>query len=170
LNDAFNAGKIDAVRERLDEIPDGLDDLFTNILTRDNNDIDDLIQCLQLILFAQRSLAREELYSAIIFANSRRVRRDVQLDTDSIIGNFILNVSKGFVEVTRSKARTVQFIHESVRDFLLGRDGFNRLQADLRGITVGMFHGRLVQTCYDYLCQINQEMARDEFENCVPFH
>jgi ankyrin repeat protein len=36
---------------------------------------------------------------------------------------FVRSSSKGLAEVTRNKASEVQFIHESVRDFLLGRYG-----------------------------------------------
>jgi hypothetical protein len=37
------------------------------------------------------------------------------------IKTFMRNSSKGLAEVTRNKASEVQFIHESIRDFLLGK-------------------------------------------------
>ena len=43
----------------------------------------------------------------------------------------ILSSSKGLAEMTRSKNQTVQFIHESVRDFLLKGNGLSGLRPDL---------------------------------------
>jgi hypothetical protein len=42
----------------------------------------------------------------------------VELDQ---IKTFVRSSSKGLAEVTRNKASEVQFIHKSVRDFLLGK-------------------------------------------------
>lgn len=41
LNVAFDHGRVQAVRQWLDEIPDELDNLFSDILTRDNKDKED---------------------------------------------------------------------------------------------------------------------------------
>ncbi|GCB21302.1 vegetative incompatibility protein HET-E-1 [Aspergillus awamori] len=91
----------------------------------------DLTFCLQLVLFAHRPLSRDELYFAVMFAKDGLIKRDGEWHIDPHIENFILNISKGLVETARSKSRTVHFIHESVRDFLLRRNGFSRLQAGL---------------------------------------
>ncbi|KAI2966230.1 hypothetical protein CBS147323_5451 [Aspergillus niger] len=161
LNDAFAKGKLHAVRQRLDEIPDGLDELFTDMLTRDTNDISDLIFCLQLVLFAHRPLSRDELYFAVMFAKDGLIKRDGEWHIDPHIENFILNISKGLVETARSKSRTVHFIHESVRDFLLRRDGFSRLQAGLGANAVGNAHDELAQLCFRYICQFKLLAADD---------
>ncbi|KAI3011329.1 hypothetical protein CBS147352_1920 [Aspergillus niger] len=161
LNDAFAKGKLHAVRQRLDEIPDGLDELFTDMLTRDTNDISDLIFRLQFILFAHRPLSRDELYFAVMFAKDGLIKRDGEWHIDPHIENFILNISKGLVETSRSKSRTVHFIHESVRDFLLRRDGFSRLQAGLGANAVGNAHDELAQLCFRYMCQFKLLAADD---------
>jgi len=41
LNVAFDHGRVQAVRQCLDEIPGELDNLFSDILTRDNKDKED---------------------------------------------------------------------------------------------------------------------------------
>lgn len=66
LNEAYDHGQIYALRKRLKEIPNDLDDLFVDILTRDNKNKDELILCLQWILYARRPLKGLELYFAII--------------------------------------------------------------------------------------------------------
>ncbi|PYH31536.1 uncharacterized protein BO87DRAFT_418040 [Aspergillus neoniger CBS 115656] len=166
LNDAFAKGKIHAVRQRLDEIPDGLDELFTDMLTRDTEEIDDLIFCLRLILFAQRPLSKDEFYFGVMFTKNGLIKREGEWHIDPHIENSILNVSKGLVEITRTKARIVHFIHESVRDFLLRRDGFSRLQAGSSANTIGNAHNELAQICFRYICQIKL-MAAKEPRRCV---
>jgi hypothetical protein len=47
--------------------------------------------------------------------------------TGEVLRKFILDVSKGLAEITKSKASTVQFIHELVRDFLLKEGGMKKL-------------------------------------------
>ncbi|RAK89407.1 hypothetical protein BO79DRAFT_217474 [Aspergillus costaricaensis CBS 115574] len=153
LNDAFAKGKIHAVRQRLDEIPDGLDELFTDMLTRDTEEIDDLIFCLRLILFAQRPLSKDEFYFGVMFTKNGLIKREGEWHIDPHIENFILNVSKGLAEITRTKARIVHFIHESVRDFLLRRDGFSRLQAGSSANTIGNAHNELAKICFRYICE-----------------
>ncbi|RAH53836.1 hypothetical protein BO85DRAFT_504047 [Aspergillus piperis CBS 112811] len=167
LNDAFAKGKIHAVRQRLDEIPDGLDELFTDMLTRDTDEIDDLIFCLRLILFAQRPLSKDEFYFGVLFTKNGLIKREGEWHIDPHIENFILNVSKGLVEITRTKARIVHFIHESVRDFLLRRDGFSKLQAGSSANTIGNAHNELAQICFRYICQIKLMAAKELRRPCV---
>jgi ankyrin repeat protein len=155
LNEAFDHGRVQAVRQRLNEIPDELDDLFTDILTRDNKDKEDLVLCLQWILFAQRPLTREELYFAIWFHKSSLLQRDEE-HTQQVIEQFILSASKGLAEITRSKDHTVQFIHESVRDFFLLRDGWTRFQPSLKENPAGLSHDGLRRCCFRYLQRLNE--------------
>lgn len=113
------------VRERLQEIPPKLNDLFQMILTRDGDNIEQLQLCLNWILFASRALKPEELYFAIQLGSDKECtgfwdQADVEPEA---MKTFVRTSSKGLAEVTRNKASEVQFIHESVRDFLLGKYG-----------------------------------------------
>jgi hypothetical protein len=75
-----------------------------------------------------------------------------------------LNCSKGLVELTRGKKATVQFIHESVRDYLLGT-GLLDLDVNLQGDLVGASHERLKQCCQSYILDPSKttlERSRDE--------
>ncbi len=69
----------------------------------------------------------------------------------SDIRKFILSSSKGLAEVTKSKTPTVQFIHESVRDFLLKEKGFEEIWSDLGRNFQGESHERLKQCCLGYM-------------------
>ncbi len=115
---------ISAIRDRLQEVPSELSDLFEMILTRDGEHPDRLRLCLMWILFATDPLRPEELYFAIQLgldkgSSSYWDREDVDLDQ---METYVRSSSKGLAEVTRP-ASHVQFIHESVRDILFGKYG-----------------------------------------------
>jgi ankyrin repeat protein len=68
-----------------------------------------------------------------------------------VMKKFILNSSKGLAEITKSKTPTVQFIHESVRDFLVKENGLGELFPDLGSNFQGQSHDRLKQCCLIYM-------------------
>ncbi|KAM7184184.1 hypothetical protein V8F20_012322 [Naviculisporaceae sp. PSN 640] len=126
LNTAYLNGlvSISSIRNRLKAIPPGLNELFDMILARDGKNLDQLHICLRWILFASRPLQPQEFYFAVQLGLDKESctywdREDVGLDQMKM---FVRTSTKGLAEVTRN-ASLVQFIHESVRDFLLGRYG-----------------------------------------------
>lgn len=149
LNKEYDHGRVHALRKRLTEIPDGLDKLFEDILTRDRVNCEELVLCLQWILYSTRPLVREELYYAILSGTDHETLADSTAETitSEDMERFILSCSKGLAETTKSKSPTVQFIHESVRDFLLGNNGFSKLKPEL---AAGQSHERLKQCCCIY--------------------
>lgn len=124
--DILNSDKsmpISKIRERLQHIPPKLNDLFDMILDRDKNNLQELELCLKWILFAKRPLKAQSLYFAVQFGCDQKcsgVWDQDDMDPESI-KIFVRSSSKGLAEVTRNKASEVQFIHESVREYLLGR-------------------------------------------------
>ena len=150
LNKEYDHGRIHGLRKRLREIPDGLEKLFEDILTRDGENMEELILCLQWILYAKRPLRQEEVYYAILSGTDPEALTSTTSEeiTTQDMERFILSCSKGLAETTRLKARTVQFIHESVREFLLGKHGFNKLRLELG---FGLSQDRLKQCCYSYM-------------------
>ena len=153
LNKAYDHGQIYALRKRLKEIPDELDDLFADILTRDGENREELVLCLQWILYAQRPFKQSELYFAIMsgIEPAELTEWDPEEITTQDMENFILSCSKGLAEVTKTKDQTVQFIHESVRDFLLQGNGLSKLQFDLGSNVAGLSQERLKQCYYRYI-------------------
>lgn len=161
LNQEFRRGRIFAVRQRLQEIPSGLSDLFRDLLRRDTVNMDDLLLCLQWILFSKRPLRREEFYFAMVAGwHVQHERNSVWVDepwnrdeaTIEVMDKFVLSSSKGLAEVTRAgKNATVQFIHESVNDFLLKDGGLYDLWPELAGNFVCSSHEKLKNCCLPYL-------------------
>ena len=119
-------------------------------MTRNRENIEELVLCLQWILYAKHPLKREEIYHAILSGadpEALSVSNSEEI-TAQDMERFILSCSKGLAETTKLKAQTVQFIHESVRDFLLGKNGFNKLKLELG---FGLSQDRLKQCCYNYI-------------------
>ena len=153
LNKAFDHGKLHTLQKKLQEIPNDLNELFRTILIRDNQNLDEMKLCLQCILFANRPLKREELYFAILSGTEpdELFPFDPEIVSPETMDLFILSSSKGLAEITRSKQSTVQFIHESVKDFLLKGNGLGQVWADLKANSIGMSQNRLKECCSNYI-------------------
>jgi hypothetical protein len=128
LNKEYRGGRIFDVRRRLDTIPTKLSDLFKEILWRDQKNLRDLQLCIQWIVFSKRPLKLEEYYFAAVSGLSPGELRewDQEEVTREDMSKFVLSSSKGLAETTKARSPTVQFIHESVREFFL-KDGQSEL-------------------------------------------
>jgi hypothetical protein len=114
-------GRVHLLEKRLEALPDDLHHLFSNILKTEPCGGNTLLLTYQWLLFAHRPLRREELYFALVTSDSRGEilawDRDEVSTTD--MERFIINSSKGLVEIGKGIQPIVQFIHGSVRDYLL---------------------------------------------------
>jgi len=151
LNKEYDRGRIHALRRRLQEIPGDLYTLFRDILTRDSHNTDELVLCIQWVLFAKQPLSPEQLYFAVLSRVEPELKWDPNEVTEDVIKLFILDSSKGLAEITTSKNQTVQFIHESVRDFLLKEGSLSDLWPNLGSNLQGQSHERLKQCCLAYI-------------------
>ncbi|KAG9757454.1 purine and uridine phosphorylase, partial [Aureobasidium melanogenum] len=160
LQKAFDDGLVHALGKCLKDIPDDLDKLFQDILTRDTEHMDNLKLCLKWILYAERPLSPEELYFAIRSTSSSAPATAWDPENLKIeyIKRFILSSSKGLADATKSKSPTIQFIHESVRDFLLKESG-SALQADIGLASPGLVHDFLKHSCQRYLISIPSSLV-----------
>jgi ankyrin repeat protein/nucleoside phosphorylase len=152
LNEDSDHGQIHRLKRRLGEIPKGLHELFGGMLSRDSKHMNNLISCLQWLLFSTRPLKPEELYYAIrvgVEPESITPWDPEEIDQHSI-QLFILSSSKGLAEITKQEAKRIQFIHESVRDYLLKDNGLQRL-IQTAGNFAGMSHLHLRDCCQSYI-------------------
>ncbi|RYP24412.1 hypothetical protein DL767_008620 [Monosporascus sp. MG133] len=153
LNKASAQGRVDELQKCLNGIPPGLDDLFEMILMRDREEMQEFRLCVQWILFAKRPLKLVEYFFAIRSPNSQetsRCRAAGDLSTE-VMCRFVHSSSKGLAEVTKTRNKdkmpTVQFIHESVRDFFLVKNGDRRLWPNIDGRFVAYSHEVLRDRC-----------------------
>ncbi len=153
LNKEHDSGRVHALRRKLQGIPSDLHELFCDILTRDSHNREELILCIQWVLFARQPLRPEQLYFAILSGVESQPLSRWDPDEISVhdIRRFILDSSKGLAEITLSETPKVQFIHESVNDFLLHENGLGRVWFELESNFQGQSHERLKQCCMNYM-------------------
>ena len=63
----------------------------------------------------------------------------------------VISSSKGLAEITKAKQPTVQFIHESVRDFLIKDRGLAEIWPDFKLDWESLGHDKLKRVCNSYL-------------------
>lgn len=162
LNEEFDRGQMHALKRRIQEIPTDLHELFRDILTRDSRDKDQLILCIQWVLFAKQPMSPEHLYFAVLSGVEPETvtRWDPEEISKDSMRRFLLNSSKGLTEITKSKVQKVQFIHESVRDFLLKDNGLGDIWPELSHNFEDQSHAQLRQCCSNYI-RLGGEGVRD---------
>lgn len=163
LKAEYRNGRIFDVKKRLAALPAKLSELFKEILGRDQINLGDLRLCIQWILFAKRPLTPEEYYFAVVSGLSpdALTESDPEEITAVEMGRFIVSSSKGLAGVTKGKKPTVQFIHESVREFWL-KDGLKELWPALAATEFeSQSHSKLQQCCNSYFKFSTASMDRE---------
>lgn len=156
LRKDFDRGRMHVVERRLQEIPNGTDELFNDIITRDNEDVEGLILCLQWILFARRPLEPIELFYGVTAGTDPDTiaKHDPLYVGEDVLHKFVLNSSKGLAELTSQPPQTVQFIHESVREYLLKAKHPSIFPAELATNFIGFSQERLKLCCEAYITAV----------------
>nr|POE94520.1 vegetative incompatibility protein het-e-1 [Quercus suber] len=154
LNPEYRVGRMWNIEKKLEEMPEKLSELFKTILRRDNTNMDDLLLCLQWILFSKRPLRAEEFYFAMAakLDQAQPGPWNRETVTNEHMARFVVGSSKGLAELTKSvETPTVQFIHESVRDYLIKDGGLCELWPHINGSLISSSHDQLKQSCENYL-------------------
>ncbi|TKX24551.1 ankyrin repeat-containing protein 8 [Elsinoe australis] len=154
LNDEDASGNIHRLTKRLEGLPTELEKLFEDILSTDTGADPRLLLCVQWILFTFRPLTVPELYWAVLAGTELEAFSDEDLEYARLLersdmDKFVLSSSRGLIEETKGKHATVQFIHESVREFFLHR-GLERYGIERLGSDPGKSHECLKTSCYRY--------------------
>ncbi|KAK4466758.1 ankyrin repeat-containing domain protein [Cladorrhinum samala] len=141
------------INKKLKKIPGDLRQLFHSILTRDSQDCEELLLCIQWLLFTRSPLQPVQLYFGLLSGIDPEILAAWDSDETPMadIERYIRNISKGLAESTKSKNSVVQFIHESVRDFLLKENGLREVWSNLSQNFEAQSHERLKQSCSAYL-------------------
>ncbi|KAF9768551.1 hypothetical protein IL306_014150 [Fusarium sp. DS 682] len=155
LNRENRRGRL-ALKRRLEQVPSGLSDLFKDLLKRDTANMEELQLSLFWILLSKRPLKPEEYYHAIWSGLSLEGLADLDIpevdmeDSEDCFDRCVISSSKGLAEITKIKHPRVQFIHESVRDFLIKDKGLHELWPELGPEWESIGHERLKLCCYSY--------------------
>lgn len=170
---------IQKLQALLKDIPPTLDALFRRMISaiKEEAEREKTLTLMQWILFAKQPLDTEELRHALAFSTddpppsiaSWRMSSE-DLEEGQGFERLLVNRSLGLLEVLaaaritnalkdpsmpvdRESRRRVQFIHESVRDFLIRTDapGLNLLRPTLGIHYVGESHDKLLRGCISYI-------------------
>jgi hypothetical protein len=161
LNEDKARGRVHLLNSHLNALPSGLHQLFGNIMRKERHEDRTLQLTFQWLLFASRPLRLEELYFALMTSESSNNADEWLRDEVNVVdmANFILDSSRGLVEIARSATPTVQFIHESVRDYLLNAwlPTFDSRQGT---DPVALCHDQLRQCCQQHILTIAPVLLR----------
>jgi len=166
LNKAYDQGKSAAsMLQRLKEIPRDLHDIFAQLLPKDQEDSDECVALLAWVLFPTRPLSQTELCDAIryiCFTTDTDLDQDIHTTQDTTY-RYLLNCSRGLVELTKANPSVVQFIHETVRDYLLGGNMLGERKLALcasnspeSGFQADHCHLKIAEGCLQYLVGLHR--------------
>jgi hypothetical protein len=161
-------GDQDAMLERVKHIPSRLDDLFSELLKTNTNNMDETIILLQWMLYARDLPHPTLLYTAVkVGTQPHLASGKMNIPKDETVRQFLLNRSKGLVEVVAAGDNgstgevQVHFIHETVQSFLSSSKGLPELRPELNKNLLGLSHDKLRGICGDYLSkQLISQMPR----------
>lgn len=155
LNIVFDRGKsLEEASKRLEDIPEELDALFVEILAKSDEDVDDCVSLLQWVVFAMESLTPQQLYLALLYSKAASPVGRPTVPEFGRLAKYLLHCSRGLIEVTKSDPPQVQFIHETIRSFLLSGRGLVKVQPQLRIGFEGSSHDKLKEACLQ--CILNE--------------
>lgn len=161
LNKAYDhGGGPRAMIALLKQIPKGLNALFSEILSKTSECFSECETLLRWVSLSMRPLRPEELYLAVLYsrysdpAEDFRAEEAAATDIDRV-QKCILDWSRGLVEVTKSEHKDrdsiVQFIHESVRDYMMFSEEAFQLMPSLSAGVQGASHDLMKTVCVEYL-------------------
>ncbi|KAM0804483.1 hypothetical protein BDR22DRAFT_794157, partial [Usnea florida] len=148
-----------AIQTMIRNIPAELNELYTNLLKFvDDYERAQSLRLFQWLSFAFRPLTLSELRLALVvsadttYKTLRECRKsEFYVDTDEDMERIVCDLSKGLAEVIENGSKRIaQFVHQSVKDFLLERGGFQILDYASEGTVVGRGHFWLSRSCVKY--------------------
>jgi ankyrin repeat protein len=157
-----------AMKSRLREIPEGLPELFKSIILRDAEHKEEFLLCLRWILYARRPLTLKEWYFAMMAGVNGHLEW-VEGVTDHRMETFLLSSSKGLAELTTGLTVTTQFIHESVRDYLIHQGGFEEICSEQKS-PASISHEQLKQCCLRGMMSDLEQSHRNPFADYATTH
>jgi hypothetical protein len=146
VNQDDRNGNAADIYQRLDQIPTELSDLFNELIARGTKS-EHLRPLIQWVAFSIRPLTPTELYCSLMNEASA-IDLETPVFEQSNLAKFVLSTSKGLVETTQGPWPRVQFIHESLRTYFLGK-----------GIVHLVSQANVAHTCSDNTRSEVQEVA-----------
>ena len=155
----YKCRKIATIQAMIQNTPTELHELYTGLLspTKDQERVQSL-HFMQWICFSFRPLTLRELRLALAInpdiphtSIHQCLNPEFYVDIDEDMQRVVYDLSKGLAEVQQhGSTQIVQFIHQSVQDFLLEK-GFEILNNSIAGNVIGHGHLWISRSCIEYL-------------------
>lgn len=163
LNKLYDEGhSLRRMLRHLEKVPPTLHDMYAEIFSRDRDDLDQCTTLFRWVLFTLRPLSPAELYIAVQIGSSAE-DWDNTLPTEETMRKYLLNCSRGLIEITKTRRPEVQFIHETVRDFLLGNSApttGSRIAGEITTVPpifeAHRCHHAIAEDCLQFLSSIDR--------------
>ena len=146
LNKAYDEGKLEAMQELLEKVPNDLEEVFNILFSKDDPNKAETVLMLQWVLLSQRLLKPEELFAAVV---------GTAHPGSDTIQRRITTSSRGLIDVRKGDRASVQFIHLSVNDFLVRNKRLQTLDQTLGPDPISSSHGRLWAFCWSCIKQLD---------------
>ena len=155
------------IRTIIQNTPAELNELYTELLgCIENHERVQSLHLMQWICFALKPLTLRELRLALAVDPDTSdtsihhcLNSELYVETDDDMKPRIYDLSKGLAEVLECHGGPiVQFIHQSVQDFLLEK-GFQILDNSIAGTVIGHGHLWILRSCIKYL-SMAEDLAR----------
>ncbi|CAF9907440.1 MAG: hypothetical protein GOMPHAMPRED_005107 [Gomphillus americanus] len=171
LRKEYDSGRIAGMRKKLLVLPTGLKELFRDVALKDPENNAEFLLSLQLILHVFRPLGVDEYFYAMQHDQDTVTEPwNPESITLADMERHVTSSSKGLAEAvtiylpdlgvsqnfTSNKLETylvprVQFIHESVRDFLTDEASMTSIWPGFKELNLSHSHARIRDLCYDYM-------------------
>ncbi|CAF9914193.1 MAG: hypothetical protein GOMPHAMPRED_008096 [Gomphillus americanus] len=162
LRKEYDHGRIIAMQKKLKVLPEKLTDLFREIVLRDMDNLDEFLLCIQWVLYSLRPLDGTEFYTAMASGLDEEVllARPSKSTSSVVVPRYVTSSSKGLAELNHqfsSQAR-VQFIHESVREFLMQDGSMQNVWSGFSALSPGSSHEQLKVCCIRFLAHVQSSI------------
>lgn len=159
LNKLYDQGKSPAsMLRKLDDVPQDLHRMFADILSRVAEDINERVALFRWVLFSLRPIRPVELYIAVQTYSSADADTSI-VEAGETVVRYLVDCSRGLVELTAAEPPVLQFIHVTVQDFLIG----NSLAGTISHVRLLDFradscHIVMAKECLQYLISLGHKM------------
>ncbi len=163
LNRAYDEGRLEAMREALEEVPADLEEVFNKLLSQDDPN-KEMVRMLQWVLLSRRPLKPEELFAVLAGTASEYTGPwNRSKLTGHTIQRRITASSKGLIEARTGDTASVQFIHLSVNDFLFRNQRLQTLDQTLQPDPISASHGQLWDRCWSAIKQLDTTSTSEQY-------
>ncbi|KAM0168551.1 hypothetical protein ACHAPF_010891 [Botrytis cinerea] len=160
------------IRQMLARVPKQLGDVYKHILEQviEKEDYQQTLRLMRWVCLAERPLTMVEICFAMNLPDTDTFDvefEELELPTHDTMKRRVVSLSGGLVEFKQHEEQEiVQFIHQSVNDFLF-QDGLGFLDSMILGNPIGQGHNYLSVICANYIGMIKPDYSKEPNEGAI---